>query len=135
MVNSIYKSKGSRIWRWKFRQCPADQKIEDVSLETSNKQVAGSKRAKLLPEKEHERAGFIPPKARRDAAQRKLADHLQGFLGDMRRRGQSEKYLANLEFRNGRQITDCGWQTIRGVGGFVPSLAAESSGIEGQDGE
>jgi integrase len=69
----------------------------------------------LLQEKEHERAGFIPPKATREAAQRKLADHLQDFLGDMRRRGKSEKYLANLEFRNGRLISDCSWHTIRDV--------------------
>ena len=42
-----------------------------------------------------------------------LADHLQDFLGDMRRRGKSEKYLANLEFRVGRLITDCGWNTAK----------------------
>ena len=115
MINSIYKPKGSRIWRWKFRLCPQDGKIEDVSLGTSDKQVAEKVRGERLREKEHERAGFIPPKATRDAAQRKLAEHLQDFLGDMRRRGKSEKYLANLEFRVGRLIADCGWNTARDV--------------------
>src|ERR1017187_3227630 len=115
MIDCIYKPRGSRVWRWKFRQQPADGKIEDVSLGTSGKQVAEKNRGVLLREKEHERAGFIPPKATRDAAQRKLADHLQDFLGDMRRRGKSEKYLANLEFRNGRLIADCGWNTARDV--------------------
>ena len=108
-----FKPKGSRIWRWKFRQCPADGKVQDVSLGTSDKQVAEKFRGERLREKEHERAGFIPPKATRDAAQRNLADHLQDFLGDMRRRGKSEKYLANLEFRVGRLTADCGWNTAK----------------------
>src|SRR5208283_3525855 len=115
MINTIFKPKGSRIWRWKFRQCPADGKVQDVSLGTSDKQVAEKLRGERLREKEHERAGFIPPKATRDAAQRNLADHLQDFLGDMRRRGKSEKYLANLEFRVGRLMADCGWNTAKDV--------------------
>jgi integrase len=115
MINSIYKPKGSRIWRWKFRLRPTDGKIQDVSLGTSDKQVAEKFRSERLREKEHERAGFIPPKATRDAARRKLVDHLQDFLGDMRRRGKSEKYLANLEFRVGRLISDCGWNAAQDV--------------------
>jgi integrase len=113
MINTIYKPNGSRIWRWKFRLCPEDGKIQDVSLRTSDKQVAEKVRGERLRENEHERAGFIPPKATRDAAQRKLSEHLQDFLGDMRRRGKSEKYLANIEFRVGRLITDCGWHTAK----------------------
>src|SRR5258706_2781010 len=109
MINSIFKPKDSRIWRWKFRQRPEDGKILDVSLGTSDKSVAEKKRAELLREKEHERAGFIPPKAVRDAAQRRLTEHLQDFVGDLRRRGKSEKYLANIEFRVGKLIADCGW--------------------------
>jgi integrase len=113
MINTIYKPKRSRIWRWKFRLRPEDGAIEDVSLGTSDKQVAEKFRGERLREKEHERAGLIPPKAARDAAQRKLADHLEDFLGDMRRRGKSEKYLANLEFRVERLISDCGWSTAK----------------------
>ena len=51
----------------------------------SDKQVAEKKRAELLREKEHERAGFIPAKAARDAAQRSLGEQLAEFLGDMGR--------------------------------------------------
>lgn len=115
MIDSIYKPKGSRIWRWKFRQQPKDGKIEDVSLGTSDKQVAEKRRAELRREKEQERDGLIPPKAIREAAERELSIHLNDFLGDMRRRGKSEKYLANLEFRVGRLISDCGWITARDV--------------------
>jgi integrase len=119
MINTLYKPKGSRIWRWKYRHSPQDGKIEDISLRTSDKQCAEHKRTELLREREHERAGFIPSKAKREAAQRKLADHLDDFLGDMRRRGKSEKYLANLEFRVGRLIRECGWT-------YTPAATADS---------
>ena len=107
MINTIYKPKGSRIWRWKFRLCPADKKIEDVSLGRSDKRAAEREREKLLQEKQDERAGFNPPKATRDAGERNLADHLQDFLGDMRRRGKSEKYLGKPRIS--------GWQADLGV--------------------
>jgi len=44
-----------------------------------------------------------------------LTEHLQDFLGDMRRRGKPDKYQANLEFRVGRLIIDCGWITAKEV--------------------
>ena len=115
MINTIYKPKGSRIWRWKFRLRPADGKIQDVSLGTSDKQVAEKERGERLQEKEHQRAGLLPSKSRMDGAQRNLSDHLQDFLGDMRRRGKSEKYLANLDFRVDRLIKECGWNTAKNV--------------------
>jgi hypothetical protein len=113
----IFKPKGSRIWRWKFRQHPADVKIEDVSLHTSEKQVAEKRRTELLREKQFERDGISSPKSMCDAAQRNLADHLQDFLGDARRQGLSEKHLANLEFRVSRLIAECQWHTVKAVSG------------------
>ncbi len=115
MINCIYKPKGSRIWRLKYRLRPEDGKITDVSLGTSDKQSAEKKRSEKLRELEHERVGIIPPKATRDAAQRKLVEHLGDFLSDMRRRGKSEKYLANLDFRVGQLITDCTWNYAKDV--------------------
>jgi integrase len=115
MIDCIYKPNGSRIWRWKYRQQPKDGKIEDVSLNTSDKQVAEKRRAERLREKQHERDGLILPKPVRDAAQRKLSEHLQDFVGDLRRRGKSEKYLANLQFRVGALIPGCGWNTAKDV--------------------
>jgi integrase len=115
VINTIYKPKGSRIWRWKFRLQPDDGKITDISLRTSDKQVAERLRSDKLREVEHERAGIIPPKAARVAAQRKLIEHLEDFLGDLRRRGKSEKYLANIDFRVGRLIADCNWHVAKDV--------------------
>src|ERR1017187_1140998 len=115
VINSIYKPKDSRIWRWKFRLLPADVKIGDVSLGTSDKRVAEKRRSEKLEEIEHERAGIIAPKSSRDAAKRKLSEHLQEFLGDLRRRGKSEKYLANIEYRVEKLITDCAWNYAKDV--------------------
>jgi len=115
MINTIYKPKGSRIWRWKFRQQPADGAIEDVSLGTSEKQVAEKRRAELLRERQFERDGLILPKSVRDAAQRSLEDHLQDFLGDGRRLGLSDKHLSNLEFRVNRLSAECHWNAVKEV--------------------
>jgi len=115
VIDRIFKPKGSRIYRWRYRLRPEDAKISEISLGTSDKQAAVRIRTDKLRELEQERAGIIAPKTTRDAAQRKLEDHLQDFLGDLRRRGKSEKYLANLEFRVGRLITDCGWQFAKDV--------------------
>ena len=115
MIDCIYKPKGSRIWRWKFRLKPKDGKIEDISLERSDKQAAEKRRGELLREKQHERDGLILPKPLRDAAQRKLAEHLQDFLGDVGRRGNCVKYLTNVEYRVGKMITGCGWNTLKDV--------------------
>lgn len=115
MINRIFKPKGSRIYRWRYRLRPEDTKITDISLGTSDRQAAEKVRTEKLRELQHERAGILPAKTIREAAQRQLADHLEEFLGDMRRRGKSEKYLANLEYRVGRLITDCNWHLAKDV--------------------
>jgi len=115
MIDYIFKPKGSRVWRWKFRQSPADGAVIDVSLETSDKRVAERRQAQWREERQQETAGLIPAKAVREAAQRPLGAHLDDFLGDMRRRGKTVKYLANLEFRVGRLIADCCWKLAKDV--------------------
>ena len=115
MIDCIYKPKGSRIWRWKFRQQPQDGKIEDFSLRTSDKQVAEKRRAESLREKQQERDGLIMPKRLRVAAQRSVEEHLQDYLGDKRRRGGCEKYLVNIEYRVRNLIAGCGWGNVKDV--------------------
>jgi integrase len=109
MINCIYKPKGERIWRWKFRLVPADEKVLDVSLGTSDKQVAEKKRGELLREKEHERAGLLPSKIVRHAALRKLTEHLQDFLDDLRAKGRARDYISHVSHYNKALIVDCGW--------------------------
>ena len=109
MINHIYKPKGERIWRWKFRLHSTDGKIQDVSLGTSDKQVAEKKRAERLRENEHERAGLLPSRVVRNAAQRKLTEHLQDFLGDLRAKGRARDYISHVSRYNKTLIADCGW--------------------------
>jgi integrase len=115
MIDRIFKPTGSRIYRWRFRQKPEDGKILDISLGTSELRVAEKRRAEKRSEIQLERAGLIPPKKVLESAQRNLASHLEGFLGDMRRLGKSEKYMANLEFRVGRLIEECQWNAAVNV--------------------
>ena len=115
MIDRIFKPKGERIYRWRFRQKPEDGKILDISLGTSELRVAEKRRSEMRSERQLERAGLIPAKAVVDSAQRNLTEHLHDFLGDMQRRGKSEKYLANLEFRVGRLIQECHWNTAINV--------------------
>ena len=109
MLNRIYKARGERIWRWRFRHSPSDVKILDVSLGTSDQQVAKKKQMELVREKEHERAGLIPSRIVRDAAQRKLTEHLQDFLGDLRAKGRDGHYISDVSHYNETLIADCGW--------------------------
>ncbi len=109
MINNIYKPRGARIWRWKFRLLPTDGKIQDVSLGTSDKQVAEKKRSELLREKEHERAGLIPSKVARHAAHRALSNHQQDFLGDLRAKGRNERYVKGIEHCLGELCSQCKW--------------------------
>jgi integrase len=115
MIDRIFKPKGSRIYRWRFRQKPQDDKTLDISLGTSEKRVAENRRAEMRSQKQLERAGLVPAKSAIESAQRNLAAHLQDFLGDMRRLGKSEKYLANLEHRIGTLIEACNWGTAVNV--------------------
>ena len=109
MINRIYKARGERIWRWRFRHSPKDGKILDVSLGTPDKQVAEKNRTDLLRVKEHERAGLMPSRIVREAAQRKLTEHLQDFLGDLRAKGRDDHYISDMSHYNEVLIADCGW--------------------------
>ena len=135
MIDRIFKPNGSRIWRWRFREKPEDVKILDISLGTPDKSVAEKRRAEKRGKLILENAGLIPPEKTVAAAQRNLALHLDDFIGVMRRNGKSEKYLANLEFRVGRLIKECPWNTAVDVSAdsfqtwlrLHPELSAKTS--------
>jgi len=101
--------------RWKFRQCPADGKVQDVSLGTSDKQVPKNSGASGCGKRSMNGPGFIrqrPQGMRRNATWRTICKTSWGTCGGA---GKSEKYLANLEFRVGRLTADCGWNTAKDV--------------------
>ena len=109
MINFIYKHKGERIWHWKCRLDSSGGKVFDVSLGTTDKQVAEKKRAELLREKEHEKAGLIPAKAVRNSARRKLARHIQDFVGDLRSQRRNHRYIGSVEYHLTELAEKCEW--------------------------
>jgi len=128
MINHIFKPKGSRIWRWKYRLRPEDGKILDISLGTSDKQAAEKRRLELLREKEHERAGLMPAKALRDAAQRDLAGHVRDYVADLRAKGRNGRYVDGVEFCLGELSGQCSWTVVQDVtaDSFVKWRAAQT---------
>ena len=115
MINTLFKPKDSRIWRWKFRLRPEDGRIEDISLRTSDKQVAQKRRAELLREREHERVGLIPSKAIRDSAQKALVEHLREYVADLRAQGRNSRYVRTVQNAVLALGEDCGWKSVQDI--------------------
>ncbi len=113
MINTLYKQKGSAVWRWKFRLKPKDGRIQDVSLGVSDKQAAEKIRADLLREKQHEFVGLSPAKAIKDAVQRPLLGHVRDFIGDLQAKGRDVQYVAEFESRLCLLMSDCQWKTVQ----------------------
>jgi len=62
---------------------------------------------------------LTPSKAAREAAQCKLAEHLQDFLGDLRAKGRNGRYINGIAFCLGQLIEQCGWN-------FPQNITADS---------
>jgi integrase len=105
----VYKRKGRHTWRGRYRLA-GQEKIMEVALKVSDRQVAIKKLLDLVRELEQESAGIIPPKSLRDAAQRELADHLKDYLADLEAQHCSQKHLNNVKYRVTRLIQDCRWK-------------------------
>src|SRR5207249_682032 len=86
----------ARMYRAKYRLDPRE-KIKDVPLHTNDKQIAQQKLRKLLEEEQAELAGFVRPKAQRQAMQRSLLDHVDAFIAERYKIGRDEKYVRELE--------------------------------------
>jgi integrase len=114
MINTLRKR--GRIYWLKYRAHAERGKPQEVSLGTSDKQVAEKRRSEFVAEKEREQAGILAPKEMRVAAQRSLSDHIEDFVTDIRARGKAEKYADNIEMRLNRLVAECGWKTVRDVG-------------------
>jgi len=115
MINRIFKPKGERIWRWRFRLRPEDARVEDISLGTSDKQVAEKRRSELLREREHERAGFIPSKAIRESLQKPFTEHLRNYVADLRAQGRNSRYIRTVQNAVLSLASECGWKCVQDV--------------------
>lgn len=111
MICYVYKPKGSRVWRGRYRLSVHDE-LADVPLRTSEKQVAQQRLRDLVRENEHEAAGIIAKKPIREAAQRPLSQHLDDFVADLQKIGRTDSHVRNIEWRVGVLIRECRWNTV-----------------------
>jgi len=114
MVQYVYKPKGQRVYRGRYRFRPQDDMVE-IPLNTRDKRIAEQMLAEFVKDVEKERLGIIPPKSQRDTVQRKLSEHLEDFLGDLKATGRAARYISNIQFRVNRLLSECGWTLLPDV--------------------
>ena len=111
MLRYIFKPKGSRVYRGRYR-IGNSPRIHDVSLHTDKKHVALGKLTKLVAEQEAESEGWLATKSMRDSAQKPLLQHLQDYEADLKGQGRSRKHIAVACNRTRRLFRQCGWGKI-----------------------
>lgn len=104
----------ARMYRAKYRLDPRE-KIKDVPLHTNDKQVAQQKLRKLLEEEQAELAGFVRPKAQRQAMQRSLVDHVDAFIAERYKIGRDEKYVRELKKKLLVLAAEVPWKQISDI--------------------
>ena len=83
-------------FRGRFRLSPKE-KVRDVPLHTTDKQIARKRLRDIVQEEEDERAGFIRPEKQREAIQRSLLEHIETFIAERYAIGRDEKYVRELK--------------------------------------
>lgn len=118
MICYIYQNKRHgqkrKAWRGRFR-LPGDEKITEIPLHTHDRQEAIRVLHRLVVEKLQERSGILPPKQLRQAAERKLLDHLKDMTGDLAKIGRDADYVYNVDVMVTRLAKECGWVRVADV--------------------
>ncbi len=96
-----------RLYRARIKLA-GDNKVRDIALQVSDKQVAQQKLNKLIQELEHESAGLIPAKAEREAAQSPLLDLVSEYVNELTVLGGRET-SRHVDKRLRRLVRECGW--------------------------
>jgi integrase len=104
----------SKLWRGRYR-LPGDCKETDVSLETTDKEVAKAKLRRIVSEAEREREGLLAPKKMRETAQLPLTDSIEAFLAERNAVGRDEKYIHGLRHQLETLSKSCGWKRASDV--------------------
>lgn len=94
---------------------PGDSDWSELNLETNDRTIADERLRAFLREKNDEHAGIVMPKPLRDAAQKRLADHLTDFAADLRVKGRDKEYVRIIIGNITRLIEECGWMYTRNV--------------------
>ena len=106
-----------RLYRARVK-LTGDNKVRDIALQVSDKQVAQQKLNKLIQELEHESAGLIPAKVEREAAQSPLLDLVSEYVNELTVLGRSADHLRHVDKRLRRLVRETdGQQNGRSGGG------------------
>ncbi len=117
MISHIYKPKrknkagkavAARLYRGRYR-LDGDFAVTDIALGTGDKQVAERKLADIVNEKEREKAGLLAPQKERLAAKKKLRDHLEDYVAELRSLGRTKKHYRLVCYRITRLLEEAGW--------------------------
>ncbi len=108
------KTVSGRMYRGRYRLDPQD-KLRDVLLRTTDKQVAEQKLRKAIQEEQREREGLIAPRYQRHAAATPLVTHIKDFIADRRAVGRDDKYVRELERKLIRLATDNRWVRLADI--------------------
>jgi integrase len=103
-----------RLYRARVK-LTGDNKVRDISLGVTDKQVAQQKLNKLIQELEHESAGLIPAKAEREAAQSPLLDLISEYVNELTVLGRSVDHLRHVNTRLRRLVRECHWARLADV--------------------
>jgi integrase len=122
MIETVYKPKrrkngkliSGRMYRGRYRLDPRD-KLRDVPLRTTDKQVAEQKLRKLVLEEQREREGLITPQYQREAGATPLLIHIKKFIADRRAVGCDEKYVRELDRKLERLAKENRWDRASDV--------------------
>ncbi|MGH8021937.1 MAG: site-specific integrase, partial [Limisphaerales bacterium] len=122
MEARIYKSKrlrnGKRVAGRLYRarvKLDGDDKVRDIALKVSDRQVAQQKLNELVRELEHEAAGLLPAKLAREAAQSPLLDLVGEYVGELTVLGRSEDHLRHVDKRLRKLVRECHWTKLADV--------------------
>jgi len=75
----------NRYRNYRLRLQPRGERARIINLQTRDKEVALSKRQKIVSEMEREKEGLIPAKTLRDALAKPLPTLLEEFLQELHR--------------------------------------------------
>ncbi len=112
MYKRIFKQKGSRVYRVRFRLSNGP-KIYDEPLHTHLKEIAEDTARKRIEERERELAGILDSKPLRDAAQKPLTAHHADFVANLVARGRNKDHVIHARNRIIRLFKECGWKQLR----------------------
>ena len=114
MLRNVFKPKGSRAYRGRYRVA-GTRKIIDLPLDTPKKHIAEARLKKIHEEHEMEVVGMLPERAFRETADASPLDLLKDFHADRIATGCTENYANKTRTRITKLATECAWRRISDI--------------------